>query len=148
MAEMRTEEQLRVRQEARHPPVRRLRSKSPRRILLRRRRHPRRSGASRFNPSSCGQVCACQTEVNREGLSGVLRQTECVMTTVRRIYTAAVIGAFAGWIAAAAHQLLIVPRLGHADSWLTQFLLDIALGALIGAPIGFFERFFDGISRQ
>ena len=58
------------------------------------------------------------------------------------------LGATGGFAAAVAHQWFIVPQIGGADTWLRQFLLGIALGAIVGAPIGFFQRYFDGISRH
>jgi FHA domain len=69
------------------------------------------------------------------------------LSRVRRIYLFAVLGASGGLIAAALHQWIILPARARATGEWREWVLELLLGAFIGAPIGFLPRLSEAWGR-
>ena len=56
-------------------------------------------------------------------------------------------GAFGGFTAAALHQILLLGIFAPLMSSLDRHIYDVILGVVIGAPIGFFPSYMEGLSQ-
>ena len=70
------------------------------------------------------------------------------MKRFRKIYFFALMGAFGGFTAAALHQILLLGIFAPLMSSLDRHIYRVILGVVdIGAPIGFFPSYMEGLSQ-